>query len=372
MPDIHLDDTIAAIATPPGEGGIAVIRLSGPQSIAIASEIFHPKKGTLPDAASHTVHYGTAQDADSRVLDQVLATVFRSPNSYTGQDIVELSAHGGIVVTRKILDSLIQKGARHAEPGEFTKRAFLNGKIDLTQAEAVLDLIRAKSDKSLEAAVRQLGGSLAKQFHALKDELMKMYAHMEAFLDFPDEHLEVYEDQAFLSKFDKVLSEMQRLIASFGRGNLLREGVTVVLAGKPNVGKSSLFNALLARDRALVSEFPGTTRDLLEEAVEIQGIYVRLIDTAGLNGSPSHPVEAMGMERTRQSVREAQLLLFMVDGSVPLDGEDRNAFEEIRKQVQKPVLVVANSGNSNIITISSSKKPIKVLSKDRSAHFPPK
>ncbi len=339
----HPEDTIVAIATPIGEGGISVIRLSGPAAFEIAAQVFYPKKDSLKDFPSHTIHLGVIQNENGEVLDQVLASIFRAPHSYTGEDVIEISSHGGLIVTRHILNRLVGVGARHAEPGEFTKRAFLNGRIDLTQAEAVLDLIRAKSEKSLEIAARQLTGSLSQKFKSLRDELMQMYAHMEAYLDFPDEHLEVYSDDAFGSKFTELMGQLKTLIASFKRGGILREGVSAVIVGKPNVGKSSLFNALLARDRALVSEFPGTTRDALEEAIEIEGIYIRLLDTAGLQSGSIHPLDQMGMEKTKQALKQAQFFLYVIDASAPLDESDRIAFQEIDST--KPFIVLANKAD---------------------------
>lgn len=353
MPNIHLDDTIAAIATPIGEGGISVIRVSGPEAFEIAGKMFRPLKGALNSFQSHTIHGGQAVDENSRVLDQVLASIFRAPHSYTGQDVIEISSHGGLIVSKKILECLIAAGARHAEPGEFTRRAFLNGKIDLTQAEAVLDLIKAKSDKAAGIAIRQLGGTLSLQFKNLKDELMKIYAHMEAFLDFPEEHLEVYDNQAFHQKYDAILNQLRQWVAGFERGALIREGALVVIVGRPNVGKSSLFNALLARDRALVSEFPGTTRDSIEEAIEIEGLYLRLVDTAGLAPeleTAGHPVDRLSMERTRKALAEADAFLYMVDRSQPLTRADTQVYEEVMKAAgaeafSKPVLCVANKSD---------------------------
>lgn len=394
MPDIHLDDTIAAIATPLGEGGISVIRLSGAECFKVLDGIFMPKSGKLESFPSHTIHLGTFKEKSGREVDQVLVSIFRNPHSYTGQDVLEISSHGGLVVTKQILDLLITAGARHAEPGEFTKRAFLNGKIDLTQAEAVLDLIRAKSEKSVETAVRQLTGELSRKFKTLKEELMKMYAHMEAFLDFPEEHLEVYEDKVFSAKFDAVEKEVKALIAGFKRGSLLREGALVVLAGKPNVGKSSLFNTLLARDRALVSEFPGTTRDALEEAIEIGGFYIRLVDTAGLSQQGlEHPVDLLGMEKTRESLKHADCFLYVIDGSAPLDAADVAAYDSIRKTFEeqekiKPVLALINKSDlsqrvdlhsvreimqeSKLIEISAkTKQGFEVLEKELAGIFSP-
>ncbi len=344
MPEFRIDDTIAAIATPIGEGGLSVIRVSGPAAFSIVKEIFHFKKpADLTSLPTHTLHVGEIWNEKGEALDQVLISLFRAPHSYTGEDVIEISTHGGITVSRRILDLLIQKEARHAEPGEFTKRAFLNGKMDLTQAEAVLDLIKAKSEKSLEAAVRQLKGTLSQKFKVLKEELMKVYAHMEGYLDFPDEHLEIYSDEAMLRRLRSIRLQIEALLASFKRGILLREGVVVAIVGKPNVGKSSLFNALLERDRALVSEYPGTTRDMLEEALEIKGTYIRIVDTAGLSPLPGHPVDQMGMERTRRVLEEAYLYLYLVDGSQVLDQADKLVFHELPQE--KFNLVLMNKGD---------------------------
>ncbi len=344
MPEFRSGDTIAALATPPGEGGIAVIRMSGPEAFKITEQFLRRRRNSdWRQVPTHTIHSGEICDAAGRVIDQVLISLFRSPQSYTGEDVIEISSHGGTAITRKILELLFQNGARHAEPGEFTRRAFLNGKIDLTQAEAVIDLIKAKSDKSLETAIQQLAGSLSRKFKALKDDMMQLCAHLEAHLDFPDENLEVYSDVEFAAKFSCLESELERLIASFKRGTLLREGAMVVIAGKPNVGKSSLFNALLERDRALVSEFPGTTRDRLEEDLQIAGIRIRLVDTAGLTAIAEHPLDQMGMEKTRQTLLEGDLFLYIVDGSRPLEEADSLVFEELKEGV--PVTVLINKSD---------------------------
>ncbi|MCM8775271.1 MAG: tRNA uridine-5-carboxymethylaminomethyl(34) synthesis GTPase MnmE [Candidatus Omnitrophica bacterium] len=341
MTDDLSNDTIAAIATPIGTGGISVIRLSGPRAFEIGDKVFRShKKVLLSSLPSHTVHYGEIRTDSGDVLDQVLVILFRAPRSYTGEDVVEISSHGGLVVTRRILDLLIRSGARHAQPGEFTKRAFLNGKMDLTQAEAVLDVIKAKSDRAQEAAVGQLTGLLSKKFRWIKDELMHLHAHMEACLDFPDEHLEIESHDQMKQRLRHVQDEIRRLIASFKRGALLREGLVTVIVGKPNVGKSSLFNALLEKDRALVSEYPGTTRDRLEELIEIDGMLIRLVDTAGLAPTSVHPLDRLGIEMTRQMLREGHLFLYIVDVSSPLEEADRVVYEEIRS-LGKPILVLA-------------------------------
>ncbi len=371
MPEINLEDTIAAIATPPGESGIAVLRLSGPEAVNIAGKVFESRSGQVSGFHSHTIHYGMLRNAEGKKIDQVYLSLFRAPKSYTGQDVVEISSHGGLVISRAILNLLIQNGARHAEPGEFTKRAFLNGKIDLVQAEAVIDLIKARSEKSAETALNQLGGALRARFQNLKNEILKMMAHMEAFLDFPDEQLEVYSNQEFAEKFDQLQGGIQKLLAGFGRGALLREGVSVVLAGRPNVGKSSLFNALLERDRALVSEHPGTTRDTLEEAIELEGFFLRLTDTAGFSDT-SDPVERLGIERTGQTLKQAHLILYIVDSSVAFQDPDRAVLDQVR-QSGKPFIVClnkcdlaekSNPGLESCEILRSAKQPFRAALDD--------
>ena len=342
MPNVNLEDTITAIATPPGEGGIAVIRLSGPESFSIAEKVFKPAKGNISDFNTHTIHFGSVINPKGEVMDQAYISLFRNPKSYTGEDVAELSIHGGFVLSRQVLHLIIEAGARHAEPGEFTKRAFLNKKIDLAQAEAVLDLIKSKSEKSAKVAIQQLSGTLSRRIALMKDQLMKMYAHMETFLDFPDEDVEVYNDTQFQEKFGVIQKEIQGLLDGFQRSILIREGLSVVLVGRPNVGKSSLFNKLLERDRALVSAFPGTTRDTLEEAIELEGFLIRLIDTAGIQ-STQDPVEKMGIEKTKQALKQGDLFVFLVDGSQGFDEADQKAFESIPKD--RAALVCVNKSD---------------------------
>lgn len=354
------EDTIAALVTPPGEGGVAVIRMSGPDAFKLADQVFRAKSGQATESfASHTIHLGeictpaypppksTGEGiSHGQVLDQALLSIFRAPHSYTGEDVVEFGLHGGMVLASKVLALILSEGARFAEPGEFTRRAFLHGKIDLTQAEAVLDLIKSKSSLSIQTAVRQLGGALSARFKILKDKLMKLYAHMEAFLDFPDEDLEIYSDGEMARGLQNAREEIGALIQSFQRGALLREGALLVIAGKPNVGKSSLFNALLERDRALVSEFAGTTRDTLEEWLEIQGLAVRIADTAGLMREAPSPLDAMGVERAKQSLREAQAYLFIVDSTQPLDEEDFSAWQSL--EPGRPVIGILHKADLGV------------------------
>ena len=339
MSKVNPEDTIVALSTPPGEGGIAVIRVSGKDAISIASHFFRPSKKTpLEEVPNQSVRHGFLVDEKGNAIDEILLTLFRSPHSYTGEEVVEISSHGGTRLTHRILELLVRAGARHAEPGEFTKRAFFNGKLDLTQVEAVLDLIRARSDASLEAAVRHLQGGLSVKINRLKEDLLEVRAHLEAEIDFPDERLETYSREELVKKLAAVEQEIGSLIASFRRGALLREGVLTVIVGRPNVGKSSLLNALLDRDRALVSEIPGTTRDALEEEIELGGLPVRLVDTAGLALGDRSPLDLMGMERTRRYLAEGDLFLFVLDGSSGWTREDEAIWAALREKNFIPIV----------------------------------
>jgi len=311
-------DTIAAISTPFGEGAVAVLRVSGGQAVEIADAVFQAKRkaGELP---ARFQQFGRIVDGE-RKLDDVLLTVFRAPHSYTGEDVVEITCHGGVLVTRRILDLLLSKGARSAEPGEFTQRAFLNGKMDLTQAEAVMDLITAQTDLALRAASEQLEGRLGDRVRGLRKALLGLLAHTEASIDFPDEHLDPDADDVLLGKLAKARKEAQSLLSTAREGRILREGVRTVIYGMPNVGKSSLLNRLLGYERAIVSARPGTTRDVIEEVIDLRGIPLRLVDTAGIRDS-SDEIEQQGMERTRRQVERADLVLHVVDASAPRSGE---------------------------------------------------
>ncbi len=324
-----MNDTIAAISTPFGEGAIALVRLSGERAVAVADEVFRGKM-RLAEAEARTQHIGRIADENGAAVDDVLATVFRAPASYTGEEVVEISCHGGILVTRRILQLLLAHGARSAEPGEFTQRAFLNGKMDLTQAEAVMDLIRAQTDLAMRAATEQLEGRLGAKIRELREQLLATLAHVEAFIDFPDEDIDPDTGAALLAKLDAVRGGVESLLRTAGQGKILREGVRTVIYGAPNVGKSSLLNLLLGYERAIVSETPGTTRDTIEEVVNLRGIPLRLVDTAGLREA-GNEVERQGIERTHKQVERAELVLRVFDASRgELNGGDAEAQREIR------------------------------------------
>jgi tRNA modification GTPase len=307
-------DTIAAISTAFGEGAIAVLRLSGARALEIAGSVFRGK--TPPrEQPARTVQFGSIVDEGNK-LDDVLLTVFRAPASYTGEDLAEIACHGGILVTRRIYEALLRHGARAAEPGEFTQRAFLHGKMDLTQAEGVMDLISAQTDLALKAANEQLEGRLGQRIRELRVTLLEILAHVEAFIDFPDEDIDPDTGASLRARIASTRTEIERLLDTAAQGRVLREGVRTVIHGAPNVGKSSLLNRLLGIERAIVSAQPGTTRDVIEEVINLRGIPLRLIDTAGVRESEDE-IEREGMQRTRQQLDRADLILHLADGTVP-------------------------------------------------------
>jgi tRNA modification GTPase len=326
---MYLQDTIAAIATPVGGGGIGIIKISGPDSLNIATALFHSTASNLKPFASHRIYHGTIVDPqDFSVIDEVLLSFMHAPRSYTREDVVEINCHSGVIVLQKILGLVIRSGARPAEPGEFTKRAFLNGRIDLTQAEAVIDIIEAKTEASLKISSSQLRGRLSDTLHALRDELIDITAHIEAAIDFPEEDIDPADSRDMERRLAEAAEKLQSLSATYHEGKLYRLGVKTTIVGKPNVGKSSLLNALIGEDRALVTPMPGTTRDVIQETISVHGIPLVLQDTAGLHAG-SDEIEKLGMELTRARLAEAELVLFVIDGSLELDERDRAIIAEL-------------------------------------------
>ncbi len=313
-----MEETIAAISTPIGEGAIALVRMSGPAAVRIAGGVFRGRR-QVGEMHPRMQHYGSIWDAD-RKLDDVMLTVHRAPASYTGEDVVEIACHGGMLITRRILELLLMSGARSAAPGEFTQRAFLHGKMDLTQAEAVMDLISAQTDLALQAAQEQLAGRLGQRMEDLRHELLELLAHIEAYIDFPEEDIDPETGAALLKRIDALRTTIAAILETAGRGRILREGVRTVIFGAPNVGKSSLLNLLLGYERAIVNAAPGTTRDSIEEVINLRGIPLRLIDTAGIREARD-AVEKEGIERTLRLVQEADLILHVEDASVERSGE---------------------------------------------------
>lgn len=337
---MYVHDTIAAISTPVGEGGIGIIRVSGPASLPIARNIFRGKgNGGLK---SHRFSYGTIVHPESGdVLDEAMLVYMKGPNSYTREDVVEIQCHGGTLVASRILSLVIDAGARLAQPGEFTKRAFLNGRIDLVQAEAIMDVIASRTEASLTLAQHQREGLLSQRIAAIKDAIVYSLAYVEALIDFPEEDLDLAVERDVLGRVTPALAELTGLIDGFEEGKVLRDGVSVVIAGKPNVGKSSLLNTLLKEKRAIVTAVPGTTRDVIEEVVNIHGLPVKLLDTAGIRDSEDQ-VEQEGVRLSLERIPKADLVLFVVDASAPFSDDDRTILQAIGS---KSSIVVRNKSD---------------------------
>ncbi|CAN7167382.1 tRNA uridine-5-carboxymethylaminomethyl(34) synthesis GTPase MnmE [Paenibacillus sp. LjRoot56] len=333
-----LNDTIAAISTPLGEGGIAVIRVSGEDSVTYVERIFRSKT-KLSVADTHTVHYGfIIEPASTEKVEEVLVTLMKAPRSFTMEDVVEISCHGGIVSVKKVLDLLLVQGVRLAEPGEFTKRAFLNGRIDLTQAEAVIDLIRAKSDRAFKVALKQVEGNLSKQIKHLRYILVELMAHVEVNIDYPEHDVEEMTNVFIKTKCDTVMLDIDRLLVTAEQGKILREGIETAIVGKPNVGKSSLLNELAQENRAIVTDIPGTTRDVIEEFVNIGGIPLKLLDTAGIRET-SDIVEQIGVERSKTALAEADLILLVLNSNDELQLDEIALMKQL---ADKQTIVILN------------------------------
>lgn len=334
------EDTIVALATPAGVGAISVIRLSGSQSFKAVDKIFFGKN-KIEKAASHTIHYGYIKDQDDVPIDDVLVSTFKAPNSYTGEDSIEISTHGNPLITQKVIDALISNSeVRLAEPGEFTKRAFLNNRIDLTKAEAVADIINARTEASFRGARNQLDGLLSQKVTELRSQLVNSSSFIELELDFAEEDIEFVNQEELLKRIDSIIIEIDTLLESYEFGRVLRDGVNVAIVGKPNVGKSSLLNYILKESRAIVSEIPGTTRDVIREEVSIEGILFRLFDTAGIRHSEDS-IEKEGIFRSQETVRNADVVIFL---------------EDTQQEESKELLV-------DLLNLTSSDKIIKVLNK---------
>jgi len=319
---VHEVDTIAAIATPLGVGGIGVVRVSGPAAGSIAQRVFvRPSGLPLTHLESRRVYYGFVVDGQGERVDEALLCLMRRPHSYTCEDVTEISCHGGVLTTQRVLETVLAQGARVAEPGEFTKRAFLNGRLDLTQAEAVIDVINARTLASHRAALQQLDGALSRHLRELREDLLQVSVYLEAGIDFPEEDLELVPLGELSERLAAVATQLTRVLGTFARGRALREGLATAIIGRPNVGKSSVLNALLGRDRAIVSPHPGTTRDTIEDALDIEGLLLRIIDTAGIRAT-TDAVEQEGVRRARDAIERAELLLVVFDGSTALTVDD--------------------------------------------------
>ncbi|MSU34219.1 MAG: tRNA uridine-5-carboxymethylaminomethyl(34) synthesis GTPase MnmE [Pedosphaera sp.] len=346
-------DTIVAIATAIGEAGIAVLRISGPDAVAVGQRIFRPighHAQPLSGAATHTVHYGHVV-RDGHEVDEVLVSIFRAPRTFTREDVVEISCHGGMLVVRRVLESVLSAGARSAEPGEFTQRAFLNGRLDLAQAEAVADLIHARTDLALTAAREQLAGRLSGRIRGLREDLMGILAHIEAHIDFPDEDISPDTREMLLHRLQKTVVFVDELLATARDGQILRRGIRAAILGRPNAGKSSLLNQLLGHDRAIVSPVPGTTRDTIEETASIRGVPVVFVDTAGLRDS-TDALEQEGIRRSREAAERAELIVHVLDGHELLTEDDARRLDDYQSRPR--VIVVNKSDLPRRLVLSST------------------
>ncbi|MFD2443691.1 tRNA uridine-5-carboxymethylaminomethyl(34) synthesis GTPase MnmE [Bacillus sp. CGMCC 1.16607] len=334
-------DTIAAISTPMGEGAIAIVRLSGDQAIAISDKLFRGVAGKrLMDVSTHTIHYGHLVDPKTdMVAEEVMVSVMKGPKTFTKEDVVEINCHGGLVSVNRVLQLILNNGARLAEPGEFTKRAFLNGRIDLSQAEAVMDLIRAKTDRAMSVALGQMEGRLSRLIQKLRQEILETLAHVEVNIDYPEyDDVEEMTHQLLIDKAKYVQSELKKLLQTSQQGKILREGLSTVIVGRPNVGKSSLLNSLVHENKAIVTDIPGTTRDVIEEYVNVRGVPLKLLDTAGIRETEDI-VERIGVEKSRQVLKEADLILLVLNYSDDLTVEDENIFKAVEGM---DVIVIIN------------------------------
>ncbi len=351
---MKITDTIAAISSAAGNSGIGIIRVSGDEAIEVVDKIFRPanKNKKLANVESHTVHYGHIMDGD-KTLDQVLVIVMKNPHSYTGEDTVEIDCHGGMLILKKVLDLVLKNGARTAEPGEFTKRAFLNGRIDLSQAEAVMDLINSKNDFALNSSIEQLKGGVSDAIKDIRKDIIYHIAFIESALDDPEHiSLDGY-DEEITEMLNENINKISKLVNSFDNGRIMKEGIKTVILGKPNAGKSSLLNLMLGEDRAIVTDIEGTTRDTLEENINFNGLSLKIIDTAGIRDTEDL-VERIGVNKAKEIAKEGDLIIYVVDGSRKLDDNDREIIKLINDK--QAIILVNKSDMDTVINIDELKK----------------
>lgn len=350
---MFIDDTIAAIATAPGEGGIGIIRISGPKSLEVAEEIFFSMSGKkISEYPARTLIFGNIKDGDKKI-DEVLVAYMKGPNSYTAEDVIEINCHGGFISVKRILELVLSKDVRLAEAGEFTKRAFLNGRIDLSQAEAVIDVINAKTDKAHEVAENQLDGSLSNRIREFREKVTELLAQVEVAIDYPEEDIEFIAYTTLEEKTRELNKDIKKLYETSESGKIFREGLKTVIVGKPNVGKSSLLNSILGENRAIVTDIPGTTRDVIEEFVNIKGIPLKIVDTAGIRETDD-VVEKIGVEKSKASFDTADLIIMVVDSSSELSEEDREILEKV--QGKETILLLNKTDLPQVIDEEEVKK----------------
>jgi len=356
MKGMYREDTIAAIATPPGEGGIGIVRISGEKSEEIIRNIFVGKnRKKIKEFKDRYFYYGNILDRNQQVIDEVLVVLMKKPRSYTMEDVAEIHCHGGMIPLRNILKRVIEEGARLAEPGEFTKRAFLNGRIDLAQAEAIMDLICTKSEKAAQISIRQLEGGLSKQIKEIRAKLLDIMAHIEVTIDYPEEDIEDVVGKRVESVIEVVLQDIKKLLNTAESGKLIRQGIKTVIIGKPNVGKSSLLNALVRENRAIVTDIPGTTRDVIEEYINIKGVNIKIVDTAGIRETLDE-IERIGVERSKENIKDADLIIMVIDISRPMEEEDELLLEWLNGR--KAIIVVNKVDKPALLDIDLLRKKV--------------
>lgn len=342
---MYFDDTIAAVSTPAGKGGISIIRISGTEAISVADKVYKNEYGkTLSGVKSHTVHHGFAVRDDGTVIDEVLVTIMKAPNTYTREDVAEINCHGGAVSTSEVLSAVMKAGARLAQAGEFTKRAFLNGRMDLCEAESVIDIINAKTSRAHSVSVHQLKGALSESIGKVREKLLTLTAHLQVLIDFADEDLEPLSDEQYLEGLKSALGDIETLLESADRGKIIRDGVKTAIVGKPNVGKSSLLNLLYGEERAIVTDIEGTTRDAIEESVTFGGVMLNLADTAGIRET-SDSIEKIGVEKSKAILNDADLVIFMVDAKREPDENDEYIINSLEN---KNTIVLINKSEDGI------------------------
>ena len=354
-------EAIAAISTPPGYGGIGIIRISGKDSFKIIEKIFKPKNKEKDKIKGYTMKYGKIFDFEGKIIDEVLVTYFVSPKSFTTENMCEINSHGGPIVVKKILELCLENGARMAEPGEFTKIAFLNGRIDLAQSEAIIDMINAKTEKEQQASINQLEGNLSNKINEIREDIMQKIVDIEASIDYPEYDIEEITKGELRKMLERVNIKLKELESNFEKGKLIKDGIKMAIIGRPNAGKSSLLNAILNEDRAIVTEYEGTTRDIIEEFIVIEGIPIKVIDTAGIRNKTEDKIEQIGIEKAKEIAKNADLVIYIIDSSKKIEEEDKEILKLLK---DKKVIIVLNKQDLNT-EISEETEEIKKINKPK-------
>ena len=354
-------EAIAAISTPPGYGGIGIIRISGKDSFKIIEKIFKPKNKEKDKIKGYTMKYGKIFDFEGKIIDEVLVTYFVSPKSFTTENMCEINSHGGPIVVKKILELCLENGARMAEPGEFTKIAFLNGRIDLAQSEAIIDMINAKTEKEQQASINQLEGNLSNKINEIREDIMQKIVDIEASIDYPEYDIEEITKGELRKMLERVNIKLKELESNFEKGKLIKDGIKMAIIGRPNAGKSSLLNAILNQDRAIVTEYEGTTRDIIEEFIVIEGIPIKVIDTAGIRNKTEDKIEQIGIEKAKEIAKNADLVIYIIDSSKKIEEEDKEILKLLK---DKKVIIVLNKQDLNT-EISEETEEIKKINKPK-------